>query len=54
MDLFGIVSNGKFWEFGLLKNDSFTKNIKLYSISNLEELFAAINYIFKQSEISII
>ncbi len=50
MELFGIVSNGKFWEFGQLKNDSFTKNIKLYSISNVEELLAAINYIFKQSQ----
>jgi hypothetical protein len=48
-ELFGIVSNGKFWEFGKLLNDCFEKNIKLYSISNLEELFAAINYIFKQN-----
>ncbi len=50
MELFGIVSNGKFWEFGKLVNENFEKNIKLYSISNLEELFAAINYIFKQSQ----
>jgi hypothetical protein len=50
MELFGIVSNGKFWEFGKLVNENFEKNIKLYSISNLEELFAAINYIFQQSQ----
>jgi hypothetical protein len=48
MELFGIVSNGKFWEFGKLVNDNFEKNIKLYSISNLDELFSAINYIFKK------
>jgi hypothetical protein len=50
MELFGIVSNGKFWEFGKLVNDNFEKNIKLYSISNLEELFSAINYIFQESQ----
>jgi hypothetical protein len=48
IDLFGIVSNGKFWEFGKLHNDNFEKNIKLYSISNWEELFSAINYLFQQ------
>ncbi len=48
MELFGIVSNGKFWEFGKLVNDNFEKNVKLYSISNLEELFSAINYIFQK------
>ena len=48
MDLFGIVSNGKFWEFGKLTNENFEKNIKFYTISNLEELFSAINYIFQK------
>lgn len=48
-ELFGIVSNGKFWEFAKLLNDCFEKNIKFYSIANLEELFAAINYLFQQN-----
>jgi hypothetical protein len=50
IEIFGIVSNGKFWEFGKLITDNFTKNIKLYSISNLEELFAAINYLFQKTQ----
>jgi roadblock/LC7 domain-containing protein len=49
-EIFGIVSNGKFWEFGRLLENSFEKNIKLYTISNLEELFAAVNYVFQKSQ----
>jgi roadblock/LC7 domain-containing protein len=51
-EIFGIVSNGKFWELGRLLENSFEKNIKLYTISNLEELFAAVNYVFQKSQSS--
>jgi hypothetical protein len=47
LNLFGVVSNGKFWEFGQLKNDCFQKNNQDYSLYPLEELFAALNYIFQ-------
>jgi hypothetical protein len=50
MEVFGIVSNGKFWEFGRLWRDSFEKNIKLYNISDLDNLFAALNYIYQKSQ----
>lgn len=46
--IFGIVSNGKFWEFGKLKRDVFTRNIISYSIGDLDRLFAVINYVFQQ------
>lgn len=46
--VFGIVSNGKIWEFGRLISDRFTRNMQAYTIYNLEQLFAAINYIFAQ------
>jgi hypothetical protein len=46
--VFGIVSNGKIWEFGRLVSDRFTRNIEGYTIYNLDRLFAAINYIFAQ------
>jgi hypothetical protein len=49
-EIFGIVSNGTFWEFGRLLENSFEKNIKLYTISKLEELFAAVNYVFQKSQ----
>ncbi len=46
--VFGVVSNGKFWEFGRLTDTLFTKNIKTYSIQALDQLFAALNYVFTQ------
>lgn len=52
-DVFGIVSNGKIWQFGKLNNGVFTRNKNLYVIQDLEKLFAAVNYIFQQCELRI-
>lgn len=49
-DVFGIVSNGKLWQFGKLNNTTFTINKNSYLIDNLDKLFAAINYVFQQCE----
>ncbi|NEQ71524.1 MAG: hypothetical protein F6K21_39800 [Symploca sp. SIO2D2] len=51
--IFGIVSNGKIWEFAKLKDNLFTKNIKSYRISDLEELFGAVHYIFQQCQLQL-
>lgn len=51
--IFGIVSNGAVWQFGKLKLDNFTQNKTFYTIQDLERLFAAINYIFKQCELQL-
>ncbi len=50
-DVFGIVSNGKIWQFGKLNADVFTKNKNMYVIQDLDKLFAAVNYIFQQCEL---
>jgi len=50
-DVFGIVSNGKIWQFGKLKADIFTRNKNLYVMQDLDKLFAAVNYIFQQCEL---
>ncbi len=47
MMVFGIVSNSARWQFGKLEADIFTRNIILYSIQELDQLFAAVNYIFR-------
>jgi hypothetical protein len=47
--LFGIVSNGKLWEFGCLQATVFTKNIKYYVLDDLLSLMEAINFIFAES-----
>jgi len=52
-DFFGIVSNGKVWQFGKIKSDVFTRNKNLYVIQDLDKLFAAVNYIFQQCELRV-
>jgi hypothetical protein len=51
--IFGIVSNGKVWQFGKLNADIFTRSRNLYTIEELDKLFAAVNYIFQQCELQI-
>ena len=51
--IYGIVSNGKIWEFGKLKENVFIKNENLYTIQRLEQLFAIINYIFQQCQLQL-
>ena len=51
--VFGITSNGNFWEFGKLQDVAFTRNKKIYAIQDLNNLFAAVNYIFQQCELQL-
>lgn len=51
--VFGIVSNGDRWQFGKLEADLFIRNITLYSVQELDQLFAAVNYVFRQCEIQL-
>ncbi|MEG3930070.1 MULTISPECIES: hypothetical protein [unclassified Microcoleus] len=51
--IFGIVSNGKDWEFGKLEETVFTKNVNRYLIEQLDPLFAAVNYVFQQCEVQL-
>ncbi|NOT59864.1 MAG: hypothetical protein HOP19_06515 [Acidobacteria bacterium] len=47
--LHGSVSNGDVWEFGKLQGHEFVRDQRSYTISALEELFAALNYVFTQA-----
>jgi hypothetical protein len=49
--IFGIVSNGDSWQFGKLEKYLFIQDKNFYGISQLDKLFAAINYIFQQIEV---
>ena len=51
--IFGSVSNGVMWQFGKLKLEMFTQNKIFYTIQDLERLFAAVNYVFKQCELQL-
>jgi hypothetical protein len=52
--VFGIVSTGMIWEFGMLSANHFIKEIKIYTIQNLKLLFAALNYMFEQSKLQLV
>ena len=47
--VYGIVSDGTFWQFGRLVGDAFTQNQINFSVDNLPVLFGAINAIFKEA-----
>lgn len=43
--VYGIVTNGKYWEFGQLTDSLFTKNLESFSIDNLPELLGGLNFL---------
>ncbi|MGI0482351.1 hypothetical protein ACN4EE_16400 [Geminocystis sp. CENA526] len=47
--VFGIVSNGKIWEFGKLQDSIFTKNLKYYTLEELAKLMGAISFLFQET-----
>ena len=47
--LHGSVSNGDVWEFGKLFDHEFVRDPRSYTISALEGLFAALNFVFTQA-----
>ncbi|MFB2835359.1 hypothetical protein ACE1CA_12580 [Aerosakkonemataceae cyanobacterium BLCC-F167] len=51
--IYGIVSNGKVWQFGKLELNVFTRNKTFYTIQDLESLFGAVNYVFRQCELQV-
>ncbi len=51
--VYGIVSDGTWWQFGKLVGDAFTQNRTSFSMDNLPVLFGAIDSVFKSaSEVS--
>ena len=47
--VFGVVSNGKMWEFGSLQDNFFIKNVKYYTLENLSALMEALHFIFNET-----
>jgi len=45
--VYGIVTDGRWWEVGKLKEDVFTKNKESYSVDHLARLFGALHAIFQ-------
>ena len=49
ISVYGIVSDGTMWQFGLLVGDAFTRNKTSGTMDNLPHLFGAIDAVFKAS-----
>ncbi len=50
LPVYGIVTDGKTWEFGLLNHKIFMKNIRSFTIDDLSLLFGALDFVFKQMD----
>ena len=48
--VYGIVSNGRSWEFGVLTQSQFTQDPGSYPLQNLDDLMAALNFLFQSCE----
>ena len=48
--VYGIVSNGRSWEFGVLTQSQFTQDPGSYPLQNLDHLMAALNFLFQSCE----
>ena len=44
--LYGIVTDGKLWEFGQLLDKEFTKNLDSFTVTELERLFGVLKWLF--------
>lgn len=51
--IYGIVSNGRTWQFGKLEAEVFTPNTTFFTIQELDVLFGALNYVFQQCEVQL-
>lgn len=47
--IYGIVTDGKLWEFGKLIEKKFTKNIDSFTITDLNKLFGALKFTFDEA-----
>jgi hypothetical protein len=49
LPVYGIVTDGRLWEFGKLTENVFTKNILGFTIDELTALFGALDFVFQQA-----
>ena len=49
LPIYGIVTDGRLWEFGKLIKNVFTKNILGFTIDELIALFGALDFVFQQA-----
>lgn len=50
LTLYGITTNGRYWEFGKLEHALFTRETQVFVWSRPEELCAALHFVFEQCQ----
>jgi hypothetical protein len=53
LPIFGITSNGGFWQIGKLEGNVFTKNLAPYTLYEIDNLASVINYVFHECELKL-
>jgi hypothetical protein len=48
--IFGSVSGGEVWRFGKLEGKTLFQDPRSFTVTHLDELFAALNYVFQQAQ----
>jgi len=48
--IFGSVSGGEFWLFGKLEGKTLFQDPRSFTVTHLDELFAALNHVFQQAK----
>lgn len=48
--VYGVVSNGRVWEFGQLLSSRFTRDTRLFTLQDLDGLFSALNFVLAQCQ----
>jgi len=54
LTLYGITTNGRQWEFGKLEGSTFLRDIRVFSWSHIEEVCAALHYVFEQCQAQVL
>ena len=49
--IFGSVSSGEFWFFGKLEGKTLFQDPRSFTLTRLDELFSALNYVFQQAKL---
>ncbi len=53
LTIFGITSNGSFWQIGKLEGNVFTRNLAPYTLYEIDHLASAINHVFRECELQL-
>ena len=54
LTLYGIATNGRFWEFGKLEGTTFTREVQVFLWSRPQELCGALHFVFEQCQAQLV